>query len=532
MKKHIKTSLILTSVLTFGLVGTTVLASCSGQAPKETFRIMVDAPEGVAVTFDKNSYEIGETVTFELKFDETKLTVESVSLGDDIKLFKLGNNKYRFIMPGKHVNLEVLAKEIIDLKGRLQELKDARNYTVVSRITFKDSSYDSIVYYTENANLMHLENDETAIEMGEINGETGVYNFSILENENGEQEFLTDKISYNSYKNNVKSFWDRKHDHGGFQNLDLSYISDDASEYVFKNKEFENQSNIFYNSGLDFSVYLSALEDIKVFVNEKGNIQFNISLGKHGKVTEEVVNFGKTKISVVEEFLANGGKESPAVLTEEQVATKKLIDGNNYCEVMPSVTTKEGKELQQGKIYYHPNYLFVDYTDEFLDFFKEANPGISINDNGYMQIGDKVYEFTVTYDSAKNPEFKLNENTVVTGELPTETGYLSTTTFMKDYNYAIADFLQVGPGQYIPFDRISDYDVAREAGEKIFHLDANQMQDELLLQTSQAFGMTSVVNDLLLLIYVNDGGAYAVSYEGFGKTKVQMIEDKMAELTK
>ena len=532
MKKHIKASLILSSVLTFGLVGTTVLASCSGQSQKQAFRVIVNAAEEVEVVFDKTSYEKGETVTFEIKYDESKITIESITLSDDVKLFKMGNNKYRFIMPEKHVKLEILSKEIIDLKGKLQDLKDARNYTVVSRITFKESSYDSIVYYTENANLMHLENDETSIETGEINGETGVYEFTITENENGEEEFSTNKISYNSYKNNVKSFWDRNHDHGGFQKLDLSFIPEDASEYVFKNKEFDNQANIFYNSGLDFSIYLSALKDIKVFVNEKGNIQFNIDLGKNGKVTEEIVNMGNTKIAAVEEFLQKGGKEKPATLTEEQINTKKLIDANNYYEEMPAVKTKDGKEIQQGKIYYHPDYLFVDYTDEFLDFFKEANPGISLNDNGYMQIGEKVYEFTITYDDLKNPTFKLNENTVVKGDLPQVAGYLSTTTFMKDFNYSIADLLQVGQNQYIPFDRIFDYELARETGEKIFHLDANQMEDEMLLQTSKGFGMTSVVKDLLLLIYINDGGAYAIYYEGFGKTKIPMIEEKIAELTK
>ena len=93
------------------------------------------------------------------------------------------------------------------------------------------------------------------------------------------------------------------------------------------------------------------------------------------------------ELTGLETFLANSVATLPA-LSADLVLAQEAIATGNYYEV-------NNTNYGQYKTYYFNDYVFFDYTDEYIAGYIANNPGKTLSRGGVALIGDSLYEFTV-----------------------------------------------------------------------------------------------------------------------------------------
>ena len=198
----------------------------------------------------------------------------------------------------------------------------------------------------------------------------------------------------------------------------------------------------------------------------------------------------------------------------------------NYSSSMGSLTVK-GKTIDVGTRYFSKQYIYEDYTDEYINYAKELGETvkrqgyIELNGNEYVSKG--IYSFEIdTYDESNKPIFKDSSLKDFYGEdkLIKQYPYFNSLTF----NTYLASFYSTTNNPYSSNESYycSRSDLSTEFGNYIFGVKSTAKGMYIINEgTSQEPSISFIVD------YGNDG--YMVNVNNFNKTNILFIEDYIAK---
>lgn len=404
-----------------------------------------------------------------------------------------------------------------NLKEKLETLKKANTFRLVLNYDLIDgtSNTGSTYIYTYANSFYAIEHNNEVT--GISSGEDGIWTFGIKNN-----NFEAGPI----YNVNIKSVYDK--DNGirnYFDGLNPNRVSS-SDTFNFALTDSINLSAILNMASLTVSSGLmSLIQEAKVEANEDGLI-FSLDFGVNGTIKETVTNIDDDNLTLqeYEDYITNGGK--PRQAEAPLLSLMDNFSSYNYSSSMGSLTVK-GKTIDVGTRYFSKQYIYEDYTDEYINYAKELGETvkrqgyIELNGNEYVSKG--IYSFEIdTYDESNKPIFKDSSLKDFYGEdkLIKQYPYFNSLTF----NTYLASFYSTTNNPYSSNESYycSRSDLSTEFGNYIFGVKSAAKGMYIINEgTSQEPSISFIVD------YGNDG--YMVNVNNFNKTNILFIEDYIAK---
>ena len=372
--------------------------------------------------------------------------------------------------------------------------------------------------YTDNAYAM-THGEET---YGYASYDGGMYTFSIV---NG--TFEAGPV----YNLNIKDIWDNR---SGIRNyydgLNPSAVGNGDS-FLFSLNDTYNLNACLQMSLLTPTTGLtSILHEFSVKANEEGLV-FYLDFGANGYIQETVTHIGEEGyiIPALNQYEKIGGlprQADPALVT-----LMAHLNTYNYESLMGSIVIGEDRTISVGTRYFTDQYVYEDYTDEYIAYIAEK--GETIQRRGYLSlpggaaIKSGIYQFVVSEDESGSLKIMSKDLTLVTNQtsdMKQAFPYFNRFTYMQ----YLSSFYPVASN---PYTKGTGYvssrsDLALEFQKQIFSDTKTKPTSFYLLPEGEGDDLS-----IRFLLPQNDDTAYSLTVTHFGKVKIPFIEEFQASMS-
>lgn len=396
MKKNF---LILCSLL----LCTPMLNSCN-QTTQETLLIKGNNQVGINEYIDLSAY-LNDELTDNVIWSSSDPSIATVSSIGMVKGLKVGTVIISCVLSNnKNVSntFEVSVHESYSLSNVMGKfIKDKVAYKTSVNNTIKINNQNIDIkfeekYYTDSYLFISSSIDyESSFGYGEENDTTIVYHYD-YNNDITNAEFLrTEVYNYRSLTYDLQ---------------DLS-INDFANYNLNDNNEYEILENNTKTTFISFinqnfnttndktSAYQSlsnGLTSLKIKVQDENN--FSAIYDFSSSIVTMNFSLINEENTLLNNYLSKNSIGKPTV-ESDILKIKDLSRNHNYIRDLGRyVDTVDGKkiEINMGTCYYTENYIYYDFTDEYIEYYN-AHPELQINnsnktlfDFGYINISSKT----------------------------------------------------------------------------------------------------------------------------------------------
>ena len=427
---------------------------------------------------------------------------------------------FLFLFPliscGNNSNNNNYIKDTI-LKDDLTKLKASKRYKLdidFNLITGKDSKeYQETYIYLENDLLYSYKINETISTIGFTSSDEGIYSYSIIDNKIVPDAILNYDIS-NIYDEStgLKNY---------YNSISLKTISFKKTIYNFKLNDLANINAFLKASSLTPTTGLTNLITEFNVIDDNNTLTFNMNFGVNGYIKHTIsqINDSNLSIPLINEYKNNGGKAKQAL--PELKALISNLDSFNYSSDLGKVTYNN-KTIKVGRKYFTSTYIYDDYTDEFINYYKEVNNKELVR-GGYLSFNSNkngikkgVYSFTPKYDEKTNNPYldstclsKQTDNIDLTTVYP----YFSRLLF---YKY-ISSFDKASSSNNLYMT--TRQNIAYDFGKNILGI-KSKIPDAMFILNNSKDGD---INFDFLIKYDQD--VYTINASMFNQTKIDFIEN-------
>lgn len=315
-----------------------------------------------------------------------------------------------------------------------------------------------------------------------------------------------------------------------FNDLDPDLVPRRKTDDYYLITDSELISDIISNTNVESSGIYSNLETVTARCDGE-TLTITLDCGIMGTIEEVYANVGTANVPYIDDYLATSGED---ILVDEDLETMiGLIEGANYTRDLGTARISTTETVDIGQAIYTPDYMVIDYTDEYIAAALEV-AGTEINDNGcYFSEADKGY---YTFD-------------IKDGKVDAES--ISSREYANGYD---AYYEKVGYPNYLSaFDTLDlyEYRYIEEFGGNMYIAYGDDVPDEffeflgLSFETSgyipMGFGLaytsasTDVLPEIYLISYVNafmtsTNGCIGITLSNFGLSQSEAVEEFLASL--
>lgn len=552
-----KSFLILCSLL----LCTPMLNSCN-QTTQETLLIKGNNQVGINEYIDLSAY-LNDELTDNVIWSSSDPSIATVSSIGMVKGLKVGTVIISCVLSNnKNVSntFEVSVHESYSLSNVMGKfIKDKVAYKTSVNNTIKINNQNIDIkfeekYYTDSYLFISSSIDyESSFGYGEENDTTIVYHYD-YNNEITNAEFLrTEVYNYRSLTYDLQ---------------DLS-INDFANYNLNDNNEYEILENNTKTTFISFinqnfnttndktSAYQSlsnGLTSLKIKVQDENN--FSAIYDFSSSIVTMNFSLINEENTLLNNYLSKNSIGKPTV-ESDILKIKDLSRNHNYIRDLGRyVDTVDGKkiEINMGSCYYTENYIYYDFTDEYIEYYN-AHPELQINnsnktlfDFGYINISSKttksdgVYYFEYKSIDGEMKLMVSNDKYREENNFTNYTKYYefienltwimdytddklftyektNTNTFDESYNEYVSNSLDCADITYYLFqDYITAFD-ATPLGLFLAYKNANEEKDCVVYVGAY--------------LYVKGAGVFDYqnySYSGFNSSNVKLIDDYLLNL--
>lgn len=554
MKKNF---LILCSLL----LCTPMLNSCN-QTTQETLLIKGNNQVGINEYIDLSAY-LNDELTDNVIWNSSDPSIATVSSIGMVKGLKVGTVIISCVLSNnKNVSntFEVSVHESYSLSNVMGKfIKDKVAYKTSVNNTIKINNQNIDIkfeekYYTDSYLFISSSIDyESSFGYGEENDTTIVYHYDYNKEITNAEFLRTEVYNYRSLTYDLQ---------------DLS-INDFANYNLNDNNEYEILENNTKTTFISFinqnfnttndktSAYQSlsnGLTSLKIKVQDENN--FSAIYDFSSSIVTMNFSLINEENALLNNYLSKNSIGKPTV-ESDILKIKDLSRNHNYIRDLGRyVDTVDGKkiEINMGKCYYTENYIYYDFTDEYIEYYN-AHPELQINnsnktlfDFGYINISSKttksdgVYYFEYKSIDGEMKLMVSNDKYREENNFTNYTKYYefienltwimdytddklftyektNTNTFDESYNEYVSNSLDCADITYYLFqDYITAFD-ATPLGLFLAYKNANEEKDCVVYVGAYLYIKGTGVFD-----YQN------YSYSGFNSSNVKLIDDYLLNL--
>lgn len=554
MKKNF---LILCSLL----LCTPMLNSCN-QTTQETLLIKGNNQVGINEYIDLSAY-LNDELTDNVIWNSSDPSIATVSSIGMVKGLKVGTVIISCVLSNnKNVSntFEVSVHESYSLSNVMGKfIKDKVAYKTSVNNTIKINNQNIDIkfeekYYTDSYLFISSSIDyESSFGYGEENDTTIVYHYDYNKEITNAEFLRTEVYNYRSLTYDLQ---------------DLS-INDFANYNLNDNNEYEILENNTKTTFISFinqnfnttndktSAYQSlsnGLTSLKIKVQDENN--FSAIYDFSSSIVTMNFSLINEENALLNNYLSKNSIGKPTV-ESDILKIKDLSRNHNYIRDLGRyVDTVDGKkiEINMGKCYYTENYIYYDFTDEYIEYYN-AHPELQINnsnktlfDFGYINISSKttksdgVYYFEYKLIDGEMKLMVSNDKYREENNFTNYTKYYefienltwimdytddklftyektNTNTFDETYNEYVSNSLDCADITYYLFqDYITAFD-ATPLGLFLAYKNANEEKDCVVYVGAY--------------LYVKGAGVFDYqnySYSGFNSSNVKLIDDYLLNL--
>lgn len=315
-----------------------------------------------------------------------------------------------------------------------------------------------------------------------------------------------------------------------FNDLDPDLVPRRKTDDYYLITDSELISDIISNTNVESSGIYSNLETVTARCDGE-TLTITLDCGIMGTIEEVYTNVGTANVPYIEDYLATSGED---ILVDEDLETMiGRIEGANYTRDLGTVKISATETVDIGQAIYTPDYMVIDYTDEYIAAALEV-AGTEINDNGcYFSEADKGY-YT----------FEIKD-----GKVDAES--ISKKQYANGYD---AYYEKVGyPNSLSAFDTLDlyEYRYIEEFGGNMYIAYGDDVPDEffefigLSFETSgyipMGFGLaytsasTDALPEIYLITYVNafmtsTNACIGITLSNFGVSQSEAVEEFLGSL--
>ncbi len=554
MKKNF---LILCSLL----LCTPMLNSCN-QTTQETLLIKGNNQVGINEYIDLSAY-LNDELTDNVIWNSSDPSIATVSSIGMVKGLKVGTVIISCVLSNnKNVSntFEVSVHESYSLSNVMGKfIKDKVAYKTSVNNTIKINNQNIDIkfeekYYTDSYLFISSSIDyESSFGYGEEKDTTIVYHYDYNKEITNAEFLRTEVYNYRSLTYDLQ---------------DLS-INDFANYNLNDNNEYEILENNTKTTFISFinqnfnttndktSAYQSlsnGLTSLKIKVQDENN--FSAIYDFSSSIVTMNFSLINEENALLNNYLSKNSIGKPTV-ESDILKIKDLSRNHNYIRDLGRyVDTVDGKkiEINMGKCYYTENYIYYDFTDEYIEYYN-AHPELQINnsnktlfDFGYINISSKttksdgVYYFEYKSIDGEMKLMVSNDKYREENNFTNYTKYYefienltwimdytddklftyektNTNTFDESYNEYVSNSLDCADITYYLFQKyITAFD-ATPLGLFLAYKNANEEKDCVVYVGAY--------------LYIKGAGVFDYqnySYSGFNSSNVKLIDDYLLNL--
>ncbi len=554
MKKNF---LILCSLL----LCTPMLNSCN-QTTQETLLIKGNNQVGINEYIDLSAY-LNDELTDNVIWNSSDPSIATVSSIGMVKGLKVGTVIISCVLSNnKNVSntFEVSVHESYSLSNVMGKfIKDKVAYKTSVNNTIKINNQNIDIkfeekYYTDSYLFISSSIDyESSFGYGEENDTTIVYHYDYNKEITNAEFLRTEVYNYRSLTYDLQ---------------DLS-INDFANYNLNDNNEYEILENNTKTTFISFinqnfnttndktSAYQSlsnGLTSLKIKVQDENN--FSAIYDFSSSIVTMNFSLINEENTLLNNYLSKNSIGKPTV-ESDILKIKDLSRNHNYIRDLGRyVDTVDGKkiEINMGTCYYTENYIYYDFTDEYIEYYN-AHPELQINnsnktlfDFGYINISSKttksdgVYYFEYKSIDGEMKLMVSNDKYREENNFTNYTKYYefienltwimdytddklftyektNTNTFDESYNEYVSNSLDCADITYYLFQKyITAFD-ATPLGLFLAYKNADEEKDCIVYVGAY--------------LYVKGAGVFDYqnySYSGFNSSNVKLIDDYLLNL--
>lgn len=554
MKKNF---LILCSLL----LCTPMLNSCN-QTTQETLLIKGNNQVGINEYIDLSAY-LNDELTDNVIWSSSDPSIATVSSIGMVKGLKVGTVIISCVLSNnKNVSntFEVSVHESYSLSNVMGKfIKDKVAYKTSVNNTIKINNQNIDIkfeekYYTDSYLFISSSIDyESSFGYGEENDTTIVYHYDYNKEITNAEFLRTEVYNYRSLTYDLQ---------------DLS-INDFANYNLNDNNEYEILENNTKTTFISFinqnfnttndktSAYQSlsnGLTSLKIKVQDENN--FSAIYDFSSSIVTMNFSLINEENTLLNNYLSKNSIGKPTV-ESDILKIKDLSRNHNYIRDLGRyVDTVDGKkiEINMGSCYYTENYIYYDFTDEYIEYYN-AHPELQITnanktlfDFGYINISSKttksdgVYYFEYKSIDGEMKLMVSNDKYREENNFTNYTKYYefienltwimdytddklftyektNTNTFDESYNEYVSNSLDCADITYYLFqDYITAFD-ATPLGLFLAYKNSNEEKDCVVYVGAY--------------LYIKGAGVFDYqnySYSGFNSSNVKLIDDYLLNL--
>ena len=315
-----------------------------------------------------------------------------------------------------------------------------------------------------------------------------------------------------------------------FNDLDPDLVPRRKTDDYYLITDTELISDIISNTNVESSGIYSNLETVTARCDGE-TLTITLDCGIMGTIEEVYANVGTANVPYIEDYLATSGED---ILVDEDLETMiGLIEGANYTRDLGTVKISAAETVDIGQAIYTPDYMVIDYTDEYIAAALEVT-GTEINDNGcYFREADKGY-YTFNIKDGKVDAESISSKKPANGYdvYYEKVGYpnsLSAFDALDLYEYRYID--EFGGNMYIAY--------GDDVPDEFFEFLGLSFESTGYIPMGFGLAYTSASTDNLpeiyLISYVNafmtsTNGCIGITLSNFGLSQSEAVDEFLASL--
>lgn len=315
-----------------------------------------------------------------------------------------------------------------------------------------------------------------------------------------------------------------------FNDLDPDLVPRRKTDDYYLITDSELISDIISNTNVESSGIYSNLETVTATCDGE-TLTITLDCGIMGTIEEAYANVGTANVPYIEDYLATSGED---ILVDEDLETMiGLIEGANYTRDLGTARISATETVEIGEAIYTPDYMVIDYTDEYIAAALEV-AGTEVSDNGcYFREADKGY-YTFNIKDGKVDAESVSSRKYANGydkyyEKVGYPNYLSAFDTLDLYEYRYID--EFGGNMYIAYGD----DVPGEFFEFLGLTLESTGYIPMGFGLAYTSGSTDFLPEIYLISYVNafmtsTNGCIGITLSKFGSSQSDAVEEFLASL--
>lgn len=535
------------------------LTSCDSQV-QGTLTIQGNNHVGINEYLQLSAY-FNDAKNEDVVWSSSNVDVATVSSSGIVKGLKVGKTT---ITASLKENSEIKSTQEVEVHESF-ELNMVYNrfrnnsYKVASTGSFSlngteyDLSFEEKYFSNSYSFVSQSKNFENSFGYGE-DFDTIVYKYSLNDNVVSNAEFIRDEVygyrrmTYDLDDLGISAF-------ASYQLRDDNtyLIGEDLTKQVFlsmivQNFKTDNQANIDAARGL-----VNALNSLTIKVLTPTSFETIFDFNDN-KVTTLKFETIAEKNEALNTYLLSNDIGKP-VVEKDLLRLKELVKNHNYTRHLGYYNSEETK-IEIGTAYYTEDYMYYDFTEEYIAYFNAHPQGEKkvLNDYGYVNIEKDVDNEhkgpAVYYFEYKDVDGQMQ---VVLGEKYVETDSLVPTKYTKYYEFFenATWIMEYVDHKLFTFQPTSTNDFANKENYKEYmsnSLTAADItyylfQDYVLAFDATPLGLFMAYSDSAVdsecelyvggYMYISGSAAYiyqTYSYTGFNTSSVTVMEEYLQSL--